>query len=108
MKDAGHNEVPQLVAKASHSVSAPPPHHLVFGLLARQIGQVEPLLKKMDAQHALQPNGRTAVAGLGVVRLYHLAQGGLTLPLFRVALNPRFTRPFYAVPRTSAARTASG
>ena len=33
---------------------------------------------------------------------------GLTLPLFRVALNPRFTRPFYAVPRTSAARTASG
>lgn len=32
----------------------------------------------------------------------------LTLPLFRVALNPRFTRPFYAVPRTSAARTASG
>ena len=34
--------------------------------------------------------------------------GALTLPLFRVALNPRFTRPFYAVPRTSAARTASG
>ena len=36
--------------------------------------------------------------------------GGMqvTLPLFRVALNPRFTRPFYAVPRTSAARTASG
>lgn len=34
--------------------------------------------------------------------------GELTLPLFRVALNPRFTRPFYAVPRTSAARTASG
>lgn len=33
---------------------------------------------------------------------------GMTLPLFRVALNPRFTRPFYAVPRTSAARTASG
>ena len=32
----------------------------------------------------------------------------VTLPLFRVALNPRFTRPFYAVPRTSAARTASG
>ena len=32
----------------------------------------------------------------------------LTLPLFRVVLNPRFTRPFYAVPRTSAARIASG
>ena len=36
------------------------------------------------------------------------SETGLTLPLFRVALNPRFTRPFYAVPRTSAARTASG
>lgn len=32
----------------------------------------------------------------------------VTLPLFRVALNPRFTRPFYAVPRTSVVRTASG
>ena len=32
-----------------------------------------------------------------------LAMSYLTLPLFRVALNPRFTRPFYAVPRTSAA-----
>ena len=36
------------------------------------------------------------------------AKARVTLPLFRVALNPRFTRPFYAVPRTSAARTASG
>lgn len=34
--------------------------------------------------------------------------GYVTLPLFRVVLNPRFTRPFYAVPRTSAARIASG
>jgi isocitrate lyase len=32
----------------------------------------------------------------------------MTLPLFRVVLSPRFTRPFYAVPRTSVARTASG
>ena len=32
----------------------------------------------------------------------------VTLPLFRVVLNPRFTRLFYAVPRTSAARTAWG
>ncbi len=32
----------------------------------------------------------------------------MTLPLFRVVLNPRFTRPFYAVPRTSVVRTASG
>ncbi|WP_404298906.1 RNA-directed DNA polymerase (Reverse transcriptase) [Alicycliphilus denitrificans] len=32
----------------------------------------------------------------------------VTLPSFRVALSPRFTRPFYAVPRTSVAQTASG
>ena len=34
--------------------------------------------------------------------------GALTLPLFRVVINPRFTRPFCAVPRTSIVRTASG
>jgi len=38
----------------------------------------------------------------------HSSPTDVTLPLFRVVLNPRFTRPFYAVPRTSAARTASG
>ena len=32
----------------------------------------------------------------------------LTLPSFRVALSPTITRPFFAVPRTSVARTASG
>ncbi len=42
------------------------------------------------------------------VRLQKTLARKMTLPLFRVALNPRFTRPFYAVPRTSAARTASG
>ncbi len=30
----------------------------------------------------------------------------VTLPLFRVVLSPTITRPFYAVPRTSVARTA--
>ena len=30
----------------------------------------------------------------------------LTLPSFRVALSPTITRPFFAVPRTSVARTA--
>ena len=30
----------------------------------------------------------------------------VTLPLFRGVLNPRFTRPFYAVPRTSVVHTA--
>jgi hypothetical protein len=32
----------------------------------------------------------------------------VTLPLFGGVLNPRFTRPFCAVPRTSVVRTASG
>ena len=32
----------------------------------------------------------------------------VTLPLFRVVLSPMVTRLFYAVPRTSVARTASG
>jgi len=32
----------------------------------------------------------------------------LTLPLFGGVLNPRFTRPFCAVPRTSVVHTASG
>ena len=31
----------------------------------------------------------------------------LTLPLFAGVLSPRITRPFYAVPRTSVAHTAS-
>ena len=44
----------------------------------------------------------------GAIAIVMTIIGTMTLPLFRVALNPRFTRPFYAVPRTSAARTASG
>ena len=32
----------------------------------------------------------------------------VTLPLFGGVLNPRFTRPFCAVPRTSVVHTASG
>jgi hypothetical protein len=42
--------------------------------LARLIGQVEPVLHEVHPQHALQPDRRAAVAGLGVVRLDHLAQ----------------------------------
>jgi hypothetical protein len=37
-----------------------------------------------------------------------VAKREVTLPLFGVVLNPRFTRPFFAVPRTSVVRTASG
>ena len=41
-------------------------------------------------------------------RMGPAARLGVTLPLFRVVLSPTITRPFYAVPRTSVARTASG
>jgi len=40
------------------------------------------------------------------IRDYYGAQ--MTLPLFCGVHNPRFTRPFCAVPRTSVFRTASG
>jgi hypothetical protein len=39
------------------------------------VGQVEPVLQQVDAQHALQPDRTAAVAGLGVVRLDDRAQG---------------------------------
>jgi hypothetical protein len=38
-------------------------------VLARGIGQVEPLLHEVHAQHALQAHRRATVARLGVVRL---------------------------------------
>lgn len=75
------------------------------------------LLEQVVAQENMQRAWKRVKAnkgGAGVDRLdivqteAHLRQVWMTLPLFRVALNPRFTRPFYAVPRTSAARTASG
>jgi hypothetical protein len=42
--------------------------------LAGLIGQIEPVLHEVHAQHALQPNGRAPVAGLGVMGLNHAAQ----------------------------------
>ena len=72
------------------------------------------LAESVTQASALEP-GLTMVVG-PYSELVHLVYAtmvkelvqGLTLPLFRAALNPRFTRTFYAVPRTSAARTASG
>ncbi len=42
---------------------------VVQRLLARGVGQIEPVLQQVDAQHALQAHGRAAVAGLRVMRL---------------------------------------
>lgn len=38
------------------------------------IGQIEPVLHEVHAQHALQPHGQAPVARLGVVRLDHSTQ----------------------------------
>ncbi len=43
-------------------------------LLARRIGQIEPVLHEVHPQHALQPHRGTTVARLRVVRLDHPAQ----------------------------------
>ena len=47
---------------------------VVEGFLTRQVGEVEPVLDEVDAQHALQSNGRTPIASLGVVRCDFFAQ----------------------------------
>lgn len=38
---------------------------VVQRLFAGQVWQIEPVLQQVDAQHALQPDGRAAVTGLG-------------------------------------------
>ena len=64
----------------------------------------------LDAQHRVLDYVEMFRGTVSQTSVYprEVVKDALTLPLFRVALNPRFTRPFYAVPRTSAARTASG
>ena len=47
---------------------------VVQGFLAGQVGEVEPVLDEMDAQHALQTDGWTPIACLGVVRCDFVAQ----------------------------------
>ena len=65
----GHRLAPQIDAHEAAQAGA-----VVQGLLAGQIGQVEPVLDEVDAQHALQANRWTAIAGLGIVRLNHFTQ----------------------------------
>ena len=48
---------------------------VVQGFFAGQIGQVEPVLGAV-MQHALQSNGRAAIAGLGVMQRNDFAQCG--------------------------------
>jgi hypothetical protein len=51
-------------------------HRLVQRLLNGRITEVEPVLQEVNAQHALQPHGRSAAACLRVVRLEQGAQIG--------------------------------
>ena len=65
----GHGLAPQVDAhKLAHR------DRLVEGLLHGRIGQVEPLLHEVHAQHALQPHRRAPVARLGIDRLDERAQ----------------------------------
>jgi hypothetical protein len=53
-------------------VDAHKPAHgkrVVKRILDRRIGQVEPLLQEINAQHPLYADRRTTVAGLGIMRL---------------------------------------
>ena len=64
---------------------------------------------KLVLQELLSGVSHSFLATLdGTTSLAESVQLEVTLPLFRVVLNPRFTRPFCAVPRTSVVRTASG
>ena len=47
------------------------------GFLARQVCQIEPVVDEMDAQHALQANGRPAITSLGEMTLDDFVQRGL-------------------------------
>ena len=63
----------------------------------------------LDAMELVFLTNRLDLSALTIAAIYKQRwQVELTLPLFRVVLSPMVTRLFYAVPRTSVARTASG
>jgi hypothetical protein len=76
---------------------------VVKRFFARLIGQVEPVLQQVDAQHALQADGWPPASGLGVVRLdqpyqppprhqrLHLGQEHIAPRGLAVLLEPRRT-----------------
>ena len=72
---------------------------------------IDALHKLLDAGERAATDGLVGDQGEEALDLIEPGVVGwdeVTLPLFRVVLSPTVTRLFYAVPRTSAARTASG
>jgi hypothetical protein len=65
----GHRLAPQVDAHEAAQAGA-----VVQRFLAGLVGQVEPMLDEVDAQHALQPNRRASTDALGVMRPDHVAQ----------------------------------
>lgn len=60
-------------------------------LFSTGVRQIEPVLQKVDAQHALQANGRSTITGPGVERLDNLTQlapGYDTIHLGKKLLSP--------------------
>ena len=83
-------------------VPADHPLRVIRIMVNKALANMDDLFGQMYAADI--KGGRPSIAPEKLLRAMLI----LTLPLFRVVLNPRFTRPFYAVPRTSVVRTASG
>ena len=79
-----------------------------FEQLGVSEGDTVALLLRNDFAFFEVQQAAAAVGAYGVPLNWHGRTEEVILPLSRGVLNPRFTRPFCAVPRTSVARTASG
>ena len=88
------------------SAPAAPNHYAIIRRHANLV-PFEPQLIAQAMMKAFLAVHQTMRKGCTGNSLFYL-RNTLTLPLFRVVLNPRFTRPFCAVPRTSVFRNASG
>jgi len=95
----GHRLVAEIdLREAAHQ------RRVIQRFLHRRVGEAEPLLKKVNAQHALHANGTASIARLGIVRfqqrtqlaprnhLFHLFQKQRPLRLLRVPLESHLLR----------------
>ena len=77
-----HTVVSSGTGSRPRSIPTKPAHRLqiVDRLFHRRVRQVEPLLQKIEPQHPLDPDRRTAIAGLGIVGLDHARTAPTTAP----------------------------